>query len=1126
MLDNFNDNTKTDWTDFTFVPGLGIPSETGGQFVFEMPPAGQSLFSCSTKTSETFTLQEGRTIEFRVDIAKGGGGRSYAILGFIPQATGPQQLMGYSMAKSTTDVLLVKGVQKYFVDDDQTAPPKQDNTTLVLRLTVKSGNVIIHGEVLDKDQNDKVIWERTVIDTPEEDVMQTGKDDPKAPFLGAGNFTLFLYQDFNAGDIENPYRAVFDNAEVFVTDSMVLDDFNDNIKTDWEDFTFVPGLGVPQEKNGQFVFEMPPAGQAIFSASTKKSPVVELKEGEQLQFQVDIVEGNAKDSFAVMGFIPTSSGGPGTLKGYSLAKSTTDVLIVKGINKYFVASAGAEADLKQNNVTLVMTFTVRNGNVTIDAQVLDKDDNNKEIWHRRVVDTPEADVLDDGTDDPKAPFIGTGNFVLFLYEDFSAAAPEDPYRAIFDNAIIARVPQTGNVAPIIGNVLPVDRSNFVPAPAQISFKVTDDQPMPDTGVWVTLNGIDITKTNGLTVTGGGTTTLTATLGNLGANTNYIVTLHAKDAGGLETTSALDFDTFATNSLVIELENYNYGSGQFIDKPVLVPESSMDANSYSLQLATSLVDYNDTRTTPAGTTYNPFRPDDNVRTQHSLDNVRAQYAAAGGGTQGFYDYDIIDIAAGEWLNYTHTFPAGSYQVYLREALANMATGESVFEKVTSDRTQENQTTEVLGSFLGTLTGFTYKNFPLTDASGQNKVVLRLDGVTTLRLRQVTPDSSGGAARGLNYLVFIPVADVGKQRATVSAVSPAAGSTVQTVAPKIAATIQNRDTTVNVSTVKLELNGQPVTGAQVTATSTGADIAYTIDPLPAAGATNQARITFKDNENIDITSAWQFVVDYKSLDPALRVAGAGKDRGFNVRVVQEEQFVNTENSLTWAESLLAPNTTLVKIVDTNVVAQVINFSQNGPGSSDGTFPDDAAIPGIDVAVGTDDIAMEATAYLDLPAGKYRFGTQSDDGYKVQVVANFADRGTAALAFHNGGPADETYDFYVSQGGLYRFRLVWYERGGGAHVEWFQGNFSNTDRVLLNSGATGVVKAYATYEPAILPPPQFTEAKIVNGQLKLTWSNGGTLQESADMKTWSNVPSAASPYSTPVNTTIPGKYYRVQQ
>ncbi|HKI72004.1 MAG TPA: hypothetical protein VKA81_06490, partial [Verrucomicrobiae bacterium] len=82
VVDNFDDNTKTGWSDFTFTPGFGIPAETGGQFIFTQPPAGQAIFSASTKTSETFALQDGRTVEFRVDLVSGGGKDSFAILAF------------------------------------------------------------------------------------------------------------------------------------------------------------------------------------------------------------------------------------------------------------------------------------------------------------------------------------------------------------------------------------------------------------------------------------------------------------------------------------------------------------------------------------------------------------------------------------------------------------------------------------------------------------------------------------------------------------------------------------------------------------------------------------------------------------------------------------------------------------------------------------------------------------------------------------------------------------------------------------------------------------------------------------------------------------------------------------
>jgi hypothetical protein len=543
---------------------------------------------------------------------------------------------------------------------------------------------------------------------------------------------------------------------------------------------------------------------------------------------------------------------------------------------------------------------------------------------------------------------------------------------------------------------------------------------------------------------------------LAANVNYTAVLQAQDSEGLETSKTFYFDTFLASNLAIEIEDYSFLGGQFIDNPVPVGEGGSQANAYSLQIGLLDVDYTDTRATPNGAD-TLYRPEDPVRMGHTRDNVRAKYTAAGGAGAGVYDYDVGDIAAGEWLNYTRTFPAGSYEVYLREALANLATGESVLEQVTSDPSQTGQTTKVLGSFQGALTGFQYRNFALTDGTGLNKVIMRLSGRMTLRLRQVTPDPGDGS-RLENYMMFVPVPDPGVQRATVSSVSPAPDSTVETVAPSIDVVIQNRDTSVNTGTVKLELNGAQVS-ATVVPNANGASLSYTITPLPTSGTTNHAVVSFKDNLDVDVTTAWDFVVSYKSLDPALRVAGTGKDAGLNVRVVQEEQGINTDNSLAFAESLLAPTSTLTKLFDTNVVAQVVNYSQTGTGAADGSFPEDAVIPGITESGANDDLAMEITAYLDLAAGVYRFGANCDDGYKVQVVSDFNDRGTAPFAFHNGAPANETYDFVVSQGGLYRFRMVWYERGGGAHVEWFSTDFATSPtRTLINDPAvSAAVKAY---------------------------------------------------------------------
>lgn len=1079
VVDDFNDNTKTGWTDFTFVPGYGLPVETGGEFHFELPGVDQlikqSIFTASQKTSEVLELKEGRTLELRVDVVQAGGKDSFAVLAFLPAEIGgspnsPGTLAGYGFAKSTTDILLTKGINRYFVaDDGPAAELKNDNITLVLTLTARGGNVVITGRALDKDNNNAVLWERTVVDTPAADVMADGEDSPAAPFIASGYFTLYCFADYDPGAPEDPYRVFYDNAEVFVTDAAVIDDFNDDTKTDWTDFTFVPGFGLPTQTSGQFRFELPGIDQtlkqSIFTASQKTSRVLELAEGEQLQLSVDIIESGGKDSFAVLAFMPLEIGGnpnsPGTLAGYGFAKSTTDVLLTKGINRFFVNEA---IGLKQNNTRLELTLTTRNGTVEIRGRVLDLDDNNAVLWERTVFDTPAADVMADGEDSPPAPFITAGYYTLLCFADYDPGAPEDPYFVYFDNANVAAPPPAANTPPILTEVQPAEFANFLPATTEISFKVDDDKPLAEDKISVTLNGVPpATPPTFTRLDAEGRSYRVTVSGALTANTDYRARFSVEDAEGVTTARTIYFDTFAPDSLVIEVEDYNFGGGLFFDNPTPIAEDTGPVDgSYSWQTGLAEVDYHDTRATP-NFQDTRYRPEDPVRMQHSLDIVRAKFTAAGGTQAGVFDYDVGDIAAGEWLNYTRTFPAGSYEVYLRQSLANMDSGESVLEEVTGDRSQPDQTTRVLGSFLGARTGFQYRNFPLTDGTGQNKIVLNLSGQTTLRLRQVTADPPDGA-RFQNYLVFIPAEAVGVQRATVSSLAPAANSTVRSVMPSLQVVIQNRDTTVKTDTIKLELNGVEVTPT-VTATATGAEVTYAIDPLPPSGQNNTATISFRDSDDELLSSQWSFVITYARLDPANRRAGPGQESGFKVRFVQATFDVQPlANDLQRAEDQLAQNSSIPKAADVTGKVQVINMAQF-EGDATGYFPNDQLVPGLDEGLnGTDDFAVEINTWLDLPAGKHRFRIRTDDGYKLSSGRSPNDK-EPILAFHNGGPANETVDFVVTQAGLYPFRFVWYERGGNAFAEWATEDFANPEnRVLINDpNSPTAIKAFTQVPPA---------------------------------------------------------------
>ncbi len=1046
VIDDFNAAQRAGWEDAN-PANLPLPGgqQANGVFTFNLPRLGQAYFVSSTKKSETLELKEGRTIELRVDLVNGQGPDSFAVLAWIPQATGPNSLAGYGLAKSTSDILITKGINKYFLNSATAL--KNENITLVLRLQVKGGSVHITGQVLDKDDHNAVIFERTFVDTPGADVLDDGTDSPPAPFLGLGHPTLYLYAD--GGQDPAGYQVVYDNLEVFICDEQVLDDFNAAQRTGWEDAN-PANLPLPggQQANGVFTFNLPRLGQAYFVSSTKKSKTFTLEEGTTHEFSVDLVSGQGPDSFAVLAWIPQATG-PNTLAGYGLAKSTTDILITKGINKYFLNQATA---LKNENITLSLALTVRNGEVTIRGRVYDRDDNNAIIFDRTFVDTAGADVLDDGTDSPPAPFVGPGHVVLYLYAD----GGQDPagYQVIYDNLIACAPPEAANQPPILSEISPRDGANFLPAATQITFRATDDKALEDAAIRVVLNGVTYTTANGL-VLGGSGANRTASLGGLTADQNYIARLEVTDADGVTTAQTIYFDTFTAAARVLEVEDYNFDGGSYFNNPVRTPEGWGQANnSYTDRAGIAGVDFHDTRTTPNGAN-TMYRTMDPVRMQRSLDLARPAFNP----DNGVYDYDVGDIAANEWQNFTRDFTAGSYEVYLREAIVNFAQAESVLEEVTSDPAQPDQTTRVLGSFLGRTSGFTFRNVPLTDGTGQNKIVLRLSGKKTLRLRHVTPDDNTGN-RYLNYLVFLPVPEVGPQRPVIANLNPAPDAVVETIAPVIIASIQNRDTAVNTATIQLELNGVAVP-ATVTPTATGADVRYAISPLPPPGQTHTARLSFKDSEGVDIAQSWSFTLNYLALDPANRRSGPGLARGFNVRMVQAPAFSNLENSLDRAENQLAPNSTIPRAFETNVVEQLVNMAQDdrpsGYFTADNGYPE-SLVPGLaESQEGTDDFAVEITAWLELPAGAHRFGVVTDDGYKISSGARLSDK-TPVLGFHNGGPANKTFEFVVTQAGFYPFRMVWYERGGNAYAEWFSVDLATGERTLINDATSPrAIKAY---------------------------------------------------------------------
>jgi hypothetical protein len=152
--------------------------------------------------------------------------------------------------------------------------------------------------------------------------------------------------------------------------------------------------------------------------------------------------------------------------------------------------------------------------------------------------------------------------------------------------------------------------------------------------------------------------------------------------------------------------------------------------------------------------------------------------------------------------------------------------------------------------------------------------------------------------------------------------------------------------------------------------------------------------------------------------------------------------------------------------------------------------------------------------------------------EVIGSIGADTIPSLGFFNDGRGQGTatmFGFQISKPGVYPFRLLWFEGGGGANCEWFLESASGV-RALVNDPANAAVglTAFRTAPPVVEPTEaEFVAPTIADGQVTLTWTGEGTLQESADLDAWD----AVSPQPTGNTYTVtpeagsPVKFYRIQ-
>ena len=378
-------------------------------------------------------------------------------------------------------------------------------------------------------------------------------------------------------------------------------------------------------------------------------------------------------------------------------------------------------------------------------------------------------------------------------------------------------------------------------------------------------------------------------------------------------------------------------------------------------------------------------------------------------------------------------------------------------------------------------------------------------------------------------------------TVTSIGPGRSATNVLPNAPIQSVIRNGTTSLDADSVMLTLNGQSVT-PEITTAGDETTVAYTPGMLLPSGSTNTVALSFTHDGGTAASESWSFVVEtYETMNCTTGVAmEAGATRGFNFVTHQNQNNGFGGNNVNNAERRLFDDSVENEAdPPTGTIDGVVNFQQHanetqGRFNAGNGFPD-ALIPGTPEPADWNNIVQEITAYIEFPeAGYYRMGVNRDDGFKVSnalsgqgpvddpATTDVNEALSDSLGHHDaGGGTNETpFGFEVPVAGLHPMRLIWFEGGGGADVEWYSIDPDGT-RTLIN--AEGGLKAYrslgANPTPLSCPGvgPVISASLNADGNVVLTFT--GTLHSSDSVTgTFEPVAGATSPYTVTVKAGPP--------
>ncbi|MEW6158761.1 MAG: hypothetical protein AB1813_15150 [Verrucomicrobiota bacterium] len=459
---------------------------------------------------------------------------------------------------------------------------------------------------------------------------------------------------------------------------------------------------------------------------------------EPLELSVDVVIATNPEAFVGISWVPESLD-ISTGQGYFFVASENEIRVGKGDGLFFRRTLTA-TPVPRQDITMTLSLQTIGESVVITVRI--QETGGSTIYFEQVVtDTPATEEVIGGTELPAVPFEGKGRFALVQLVEASA---EGSNQIVCDNAQVSIVRPTGNTSPWIIPLRPKWGESFLthnenqPEFWTSSHFIGDDSPGDLQGA-VKGARYAIAHDRGPD----GRSIIIDSVIPFMPNRQLTLQFQAFDSQRLTNTRSTPFDTFSISNIVIEIEDYDFESGQHLQSPKPYPEGSgLDEDSYIGRTGQSGFDY---KSSKAGESV--YRPLDQVETVHCWDHVRPLQRERGSLDSNVYDYAVQNRLLGDYQQYTREFEPGLYEVYLRQRIIRAERAECALQSVQTDGT-----VSTLGFFHGERSGFAFVNVPLVGADGVAKTI-RLSGKTVLRVLETLRTGDGDADVQRNYLVFI-------------------------------------------------------------------------------------------------------------------------------------------------------------------------------------------------------------------------------------------------------------------------------------------------------------------------------------------------------------------------------------